>query len=539
MIIQFLTGLGILLFGVNIMSSAFEKICGTKIRRTISKYGKNIYKNSFFGCFLTILLQSSTASIVLILGLTGVGATTLLQSISLIIGSNIASALNTIIIAFQSIDIIAYFGLLTLLGIIMRLVFKNNNVKNWGMCLSGLGLIFVGLSLMSSAITNLSSSANFVDFVSSINNPWLLFVIGIVFSALLNSPLGTTATIATILAISPAVLSIQNAAYLIYGMNIGTCITLLIIGASTNIETFKAGLFHLLFNVCGSILFCLISLFDWITPVLGWINNPTLEIIMINIIFNTVTALIVLPLAPAISKLLDRCIKSKKQTQNQEISDMPTLGLIQLNSNALNLFHDTCDCLETSMLFVGSSAVKDIEKTKTDVQKIIEESDEMIKQLFKLPSGTDVDEDEKLELNVSFIGIAKTNVNTLKLIESCEIDKTKVEFTQKQLSLINKIVELMVSNLEDMRNILNEKFNHLDVDYSSSIENILNRLEGIVQLKIKAKKNVISDTIIAEKNVKKYTAFLNVINYFEEINTNLTDIILSTSTKNYEEKIKE
>lgn len=527
MVITFLTGIGVLLFGVHIMSSSFEKICGNKIRKTVAKFQTSATKNSLFGMLIVLLLQSSTATVSLVMGLCGASVITLFQAFCLIIGSNVGSALHIVLVAFQEINIIGYFSLLTLIGVFIRLFAKKPTAKNWGMCLCGLGLIFVGLSLMSRASNELSQTQGFIDFFFKINNPFILFCLGLVLSALINSSLGTTAIVSSILTMTPLILSLQNASYIIYAMNIGTCFTLVLIGlASRNRKSLKASLSYLIFNIIGALIFCPLTIFDWVTPCTSFLNNPTFQIIFINIIFNTVTLILTLPLAKPITKLLDKIIPDKKENQ-ESISLTPTLGLVQLNSTALTLFNDTIKNMQESMDYISSSNME-ISETKNEIFGLIEKTKTMNGELLKIGGElSESDEQTKRDLNSFFIGIEKTNVNIIKLVDSCLYKNKKVNFTQKQISTILALQKLTNENLLDMQKVINEIIISNGLEDLNIVDNILNNLEEITTIKIKAKKSIVEESVSMEHTMRKYTCFLNVINYFEQITTNLTDIILN------------
>lgn len=540
MIVQFLSGIGLLLFGVSTLSASFEKICGTKIRSQISKYNNSPTKNTFFGFLLVLLMQSSTAGVSLIMGLSGIGILTLFQAFCMIIGTNIASAINTLWVALQGVNIVGYFGLLTLIGFFIRLFGKSNNVKNWGMCLCGFGLVFLGLSVMSSSVKELSSTQGFLDFFFSIDSPMVLFVLGLLLSALLNSSLGTTAIVSSILISNPELLSLQNASYVVYAMNIGTCFTLILIGlTSGNRQSLKASLSYLIFNIIGALIFCPLTIFDWITPVTSFLNNPTLQLILVNIIFNVVTTFICLPLAKPITKLLDRIIKDKKTKTVEEISQTPTLGLVQLNSNAISYFYETCDNIEVAMNYVLQEN-ENIDTVKKEINQLIDKTKDMNTQLLQLGGElSQGDEDTKRDLNNTYIGLEKTNVNILKLINSCSYNNKKVNFTQKQNKTILNLQTLMLENLAEMRLAVYDILSKGQIEATDKINSILDKLENIVDLKIKAKKSIVQDSVSMETKVKKYTCYLNVINYFEQINTNLTDIILNIADIKMPEEMEE
>ncbi len=530
MILSFLTGVGILLFGVSIMSSSFEKICGSGIRKTLNKFSGSMTKNSIFGAIFTIVLQSNTATVSLFAGLAGASVVTLFQSICLIMGSNIGAALHTILVAFSEVNIIGYFGLLTLVGVFIRLFGKKSLTKNIGQCICGLGLVFVGLSLMSSAANELSQTTAFTEFFFNINNAFILFCLGLVLSALVNSSLGMTAIIASILTTTPALLSLQNASYIIYAMNIGTCITPLIIGlTSGNRKTLKAMLSYIIFNIIGAILFSLITIYDWVTPVTSFLGNATFQVIFINIIFNVVTFLIMLPLTKPLEKLLNKLIPDKDEATNQ-ISRVPTLGFAQLNKNALDYFSNTVEYIKGGMNYIVNTDTNLDEITS----KILADADNaknMNDALLKIGGElNDADELNKRDLNNIFIGIEKTDINTIKLINSCYYNGRKITFTQKQLKTISSLSKLMNENLIDMQEVMKEIIPNGSLESTNLLQNIVKRLEKMTRIKVRAKKSVIEDSVSMTQKINRYTCFLNVINYFEQITTNLTDILLNISS---------
>lgn len=544
MIVQFLTGIGIVLFGIHILSSSFEKLCGAKIKKAINKYSSNRFSGTFFGATLTFLLQSSTASIILITGLTSAGIVTLFQSICLIFGSNIGSALSMIVVAFQSIDLVSYFGLMTLIGVFMRIIFKNNTVKNWGMCLCGFGLLFIGLSFMSSATAELRTSEAFLNFISSMSNPIVLILIGVVGTTILQSSLGMMAVVASMLGASVAssVMTVYSAAFIVYGMNIGTCVANVVVAATMGRQSLRAGLSHLIFNVFGTIIFSILSIWDWVTPLTSFLNNPILQIIAVNLIFNIVTCCIMLPLAKPLAKLLNKIIPDKKSTHTESTpainTSVATVALVQLSQNANNLFSETANILQQAMMYVTTEEANFSTKLNQDIDVIIKQDEALLSKLLSL--GGNLGEADNLtanKLNSLFVGIKKTNVNISKLIKSSEDGDKKYNFTQKQLKIMSDIQSLMVDNIHDMKKIMEDDYLQVDNGNNQTlVNNIIARLEKIVNKKIQAKQNVVQNAI-SNARVQKYTAFLNVINYFEQIDTNLTDIILEVlSSKNIEIK---
>ena len=543
MIIQFLTGIGVLLFGVSILSSSFEKLCGAKIKNAINKYSSNRFNGTLFGSVVTFTLQSSTASGILVAGLSGLGIITLFQSVCLIFGGNIGSALTMLLVAFQSINLSAYFGLLALLGVFMRLLSKKENIKNFGSALCGLGLLFTGLGLMSNATAVLKTSQEFMDFISQMSSsPILLILIGIIGTMITSSSMAMMAIITSLIGTSAATsaLSVYNAAFIVFGMNIGTCFTLLMVSATTNRKALRTAMAHLLFNVTGCILFSLLSIFDWVTPLTSWIGNPSIQIICVDLIFNFVTCSIMLSLIKPFVKLLEIIVPDKKQKQpkNQPISsDIATLAIAQIGQNATTLFVETADVLEQAMLYAISGAMVSSNGIRKQIDTIIVQNDEMTSKLLGLENVSESEKHSVSKLNTILVGINKANVNIQKLLNSCEDGDKKINFNQKQEKVMCEIQTIMIDNLQDMRFMMEEDYMGIENESLEQMtNNVLSRLEKIVLQKIEAKQSVAQTSIKSAAATTKHTAYLNTINYFEQINTNLTDIIIEMlSYKNFEQ----
>lgn len=530
MIIQFLCGIGILLFGVSVMSSSFEKLCGTKFRHKLAKYGNNKTKNALFGIGLDFIMQSSTASVSLIMGLCGIGVLTLSQTIAIMMGTNIASAISCLWVALQGVRITTYFGLLIVIGFFVKLFAKSNFTKNLGMCLCGFGLIFCGMSYMSLATNELSSTQAFVDFFFNINNPWILFLLGLLLSALINSSLGTTAIVSSILISNPELLSLQNASYIIYAMNIGTCFTLILIGlTSKNKQSLKVSLSYLIFNLIGALIFCPLTIWDWVTPLTSFLPNATLKIIFVNIIFNIVTLLVCLPFCNKIAKLLDKIVRDKKQEKAEDISSVPTIGFMQLGSNSISYFKQTCRTLEYAMNYAKAGSVSSREQILSHAQNTIDLCKIMNKKLFELGDEYVYGEEEKRDINNMLTGTEKTNVNIEKLVLSCDNGSKKVKFNKEEQAILEQMQQIILENISLSRTIVYDSFINGTKIQKENMQKIVENMEKIINLKVVAKKSVLDKKGDANFNFNKYTCFLNVINYFEEITTNLTDIILNIS----------
>ena len=342
-IFYFLAGLGILLFGVSVMSSGLEKVIGGKLRKIINKFSQNRFQSFGLGLVTTFLLQSSTASSIMFVGFASSGIITLFQALSMIVGSNVGTTLTAVLLSFKSINAIEILSVFVLIGVIVKILAKNQKTKDFASVLIGLGLLFAGMLLIDGATAVFQQIEGFTTFVQTVTNPALLVLIGIVITILTQSSLGTIAILIALASMGGAysVMSLQSIAFVVYGSNIGTCVTALLVSINSNADGKRVAMFHLLFNVFGTILFSLLQFTGWTDLLLSL--EPSLAIILVNIIFNTVTAIAVLPFMKLATKLMNKMFVKQKNNKKvfsfspNEI-EVSTLAIKSINQAMIKSF---------------------------------------------------------------------------------------------------------------------------------------------------------------------------------------------------------
>ena len=312
-ILSLLAGSGVFIAGMNMMSGALERATGKGLKKLLEKIGNNPIVGVGIGAGITALIQSSAATSVMTIGLVNAGVMSLVQATSIIMGANIGTTVTGLLVSLSSLNISLFTSVLAFVGVMMTF-FKNEKVKNIGSILCGLGLIFIGLDLMSNAFANEEIKLTFTNIFASIDFPLLLILLGIVFTAIVQSSSAVTGLV--IVMVGQGALKTGNALFIILGSNIGTCITAIIatIGTSTNAK--RTGIIHLLFNIIGTVLFTSIiwplqnEIVNLLNSLFG--GNAEIQIAMFHLVFNVVTTIVLLPFIKLLVKLASLIVKDKK-----------------------------------------------------------------------------------------------------------------------------------------------------------------------------------------------------------------------------------
>ncbi len=319
-LVKLLAGTGVFLVGVYLLTSNIEQLATEKIKSLFEKTAGKKLVNVGIGGAATAIIQSSGVTTVLIVGFVNVGIINLYQATAMIMGANIGTTITAQIAALSAFPITTYIQVSIFAGIMIHMVCKNDNVRKTGLILAGLGLIFVGLSLMSDSM---KANRDMIQGIfETVTNPLLLFAIGIFLTALVQS---SSATTSVIIAMSVAGLTIgkggNEVLYIILGTNIGSCVTALMssFGAGTNAK--RASLIHLMFNTFGSAIFFLILACapSFMALTFGkWFNSAATQIAMFHTFFNVSCTVLFLPFSNVFVKLSKKLVKEKSSGQEPE-----------------------------------------------------------------------------------------------------------------------------------------------------------------------------------------------------------------------------
>lgn len=310
-----LGGLALFLYGMQMMSSGLESVAGNKMKQILEKLTSNRFLGVLVGAVITAVIQSSSATTVMVVGFVNSGMMTLRQAVWIIMGANIGTTITGQLIA---LDVGAIAPLIAFFGVAMVVFLKNERLHHVGNILAGLGVLFIGMDMMSSAMKPLADSESFVSLLTKFENPLLGILAGMVFTALIQS---SSASVGILQALAGSgIIGLNSAAYVLFGQNIGTCVTALLASIGTNRNAKRTTVIHISFNVIGTIIFTvlclttpLISLVEKLTP--GYVPS---QIANLHTLFNVVTTLLLLPFGNLLAKFTEKVLKDKEGEEDQD-----------------------------------------------------------------------------------------------------------------------------------------------------------------------------------------------------------------------------
>ena len=311
-IIGLFGGLGMFLYGMEMMSDGMKMTAGNSMRSILKKLTSNRFIAVFVGAFITMIIQSSSATTVMLVSFVNSGLLNFVQALGVILGSNIGSTVTAQIVAFKVTD---YALLLIAVGSIMTLFSKKDTAKHIGFVILGFGLLFYGMKVMSDTMKPLRTDPTFNIILTSFENPFLGIIAGAVFTALIQSSSATTGIVITLA--SSGSITLEAGIPLILGANIGTCITALLAGLKATRDAKRVAIGHVLFNVIGVLVFCF-----WIPTFADLVaqttDNVPRQIANAHTIFNIVSTMLFIPFAPFISRTIIRYFPDKEKLRNIE-----------------------------------------------------------------------------------------------------------------------------------------------------------------------------------------------------------------------------
>ncbi len=400
-ILLLLAGCGVFIAGMNMLSSGLEKSAGGGLKRLLGKISGNRFSGVGIGAGVTAIIQSSSATSVMVIGFVNAGIMTLFQATAIIMGANIGTTITGVIVSLKSLGITQYAATLAFVGVMMTF-FSKERVKQIGGILCGFGLIFVGLDVMGMAFdpdTHPEIIKFFSDLFETIDFPLLLILVGTAFTALIQS--SSAATGIFIMMVGTGALTLDCALFLVLGSNIGTCITAVLACLGANANAKRTALIHLSFNVIGTVIF---TIFLWIFRtgavglLQGMIGKPEMQLAWFHVIFNVTTTLILLPFIKQLVAFATKVIPDKKgkeetQMQFKYVDDLllktPPVALMQVKKEIEYMASLASENISKSLAALEKTTA-DNEKEIHDKEAIIDFTNtELTQYLIKLSALVD------------------------------------------------------------------------------------------------------------------------------------------------------
>lgn len=363
-------GLGLFLFGIRTMGDGLENAAGAKLKRMLEVLTGNRFLAVLVGFVVTAIIQSSTATTVMVVGFVNAGMMTLAQAVGVIMGANIGTTVTSLLIALNFSSVAAAS---VLVGVILMLASKKTLVKNLGSIFTGFGLLFLGIDLMSDSMAPLRESAGFMNFIVAVSDsplrPLFGILLGIVMTAVLQSSSASVGVLQTLA--MQGLVPLKFSVFVLFGQNMGTCLTALFstVGAKKNSK--RAAVIHLLFNLLGTGMFILIAL---LTPYIEWIekisSDPMAQIAISHIVFNVVSTVVLFPFAKLLVKLSCLIVPGKDDSESEmhcrfiddRLLNTPPFAVMQVGKEVARMAKLARDNFETSAYALINRSDKDLDK---------------------------------------------------------------------------------------------------------------------------------------------------------------------------------
>ncbi|MFQ9933790.1 MAG: Na/Pi cotransporter family protein [Lachnospiraceae bacterium] len=312
-IMGLLGGLALFLYGMHMMSTGLEAAAGNKMKQILERLTKNPILGVLVGAVITAIIQSSSATTVMVVGFVNSGMMTLRQAVWIIMGANIGTTITGQLIAMD-IGLIA--PLIAFIGVAMVVFMKKEKVHHFGNILAGLGVLFIGMDLMSESMMPLRESETFINLMTEFSNPLLGILAGAAFTALIQSSSASVGILQTLAA--SGVIGLSSAVYVLFGQNIGTCITAVLASIGTNRNAKRTTVIHLSFNIIGTIVFTVICMNTNLTGFIESITpgKPASQIANMHTLFNIVTTVLLLPFGNLLARMAEKILPDKEDERN-------------------------------------------------------------------------------------------------------------------------------------------------------------------------------------------------------------------------------
>ena len=536
-VVALLGGLGAFLFGFKVLSDNIEKLATNRLRGWFDKTGKNRFIGVGIGAGVTAIIQSSSATTVMVVGFVNAGLMSLFSATAIIMGANIGTTITAYFSVIADIPFIEIITVFACVGIFMKMIAKKEKTKSIGLLLAGLGLVFLGLEYMGMAMEDFAESQALINFLRSVDLRIVLLLAGVIITAIVQSSSAVTTLIVQMVSVGMVIGDPTNSGvlFLVLGTNIGTCVTALLssIGANTNAK--RAALIHLMFNVFGTVIFA-IFLLCWpgfLNSTLGaWFpNDPGLQIALFHTFFNVVCTCLFLPFIKIFVKIATKLIREKKGTAkvpeeaatpekllDERFIKTPTIAVGQANRAVTRMAETAMESLKIAFdAFVArdESAAERVNALNANVADL---ERRIVSFLIRISSEDTSETDERTiyalhHATGDIARISELADNITKYTRSC--CKKGIEFSP----VVIKSLHEMYGKIEQLYGKTMEVFDKKDITVIRAVDNVESEIDA-------ARKEMVNDHIerLNEGKCKPESSgvFINLVGNLERAADHLT-----------------
>ena len=479
-ILPLIGGLGLFLYGMTMMSDGLKRTAGNRLRRMLEVLTKKQVLAVIAGTAVTAVVQSSTATTVMVVGFVNAGLMRLTQAVGVIMGANIGSTFTGMLIAFR-ISLIAPIA--AFVGIVLILTAKKKKVKNIGTIITGIGILFVGMNIMSEAMKPLAVNEQFMDFIARAQVPLIGILVGTLLTAILQS---SAAMIGILIALAAAgVLDLQTGVFILFGANIGTCVTAIIASLGATKTAKRAAVIHLLFNIIGAVIFSIIVLLP--IGFIGFIESiftggASVQLAGTHIIFSLVTTILLLPFVKQLIWLATLIVRGEDKPREElrllfiepKDFDIPSIAARQVRSEVERMAQIALKNYDLSVQVFMEKKTELIDEILTNEEVIDFLDDEITRYLVKV-SIMDL-EDSDRELVYSLFQV----VNSIERIGDYaeNIAEFAYAYISKDRVFSDEAMNEIITIESNVRKILSRAIEvFLKGEYDAEIIDTIHRLE--------------------------------------------------------------
>lgn len=530
-------GLGLFLFGIRTMGDGLENAAGAKLKRMLEVLTGNRFLAVLVGFVVTAIIQSSTATTVMVVGFVNAGMMSLAQAVGVIMGANIGTTVTSLLIALNFSSVAAAS---VLVGVILMLASKKTVVKNLGAIFTGFGLLFLGIDMMSDSMAPLRESAGFMNFIVTVSEsplrPLFGIILGIVMTAVLQSSSASVGVLQTLA--MQGLVPLKFSVFVLFGQNIGTCLTALFstVGAKKNSK--RAAVIHLLFNVIGTGIFILIAL---LTPYVEWIEklspDPMAQIAISHIVFNIVSTVVMFPFAKVLVKLSCLLVPGKDDSESEmhckfiddRLLNTPPFAVMQVSKEVARMAKLARDNFETSAHALINRSDKDLDKVMENEEIINYLNHHITSYLVKLNALdiTDSDSDYIARVFHAINDIERVGDHAINLAEAAQHNIGEgLKFSDPAREELNQLCGSVVTLLErSMAAFDNQSLSDNEAKKLSDLE------EHIDDLTLECQDSHIFRLNRKECNTEAGMLYLNTITDFERVGDHAINIAFLARSK--------
>ncbi len=541
-VLTLIGGLCLFLFGMNIMGDGLEKSAGGSLKKLLGKLTGSRSAGFLTGMGVTAVIQSSSATTVMVVGFVNSGIMTLKQAINVIMGANVGTTITSWILSLSGIEGNAWYikilkptsftPILALIGIVLYMMSKKNKHKDIGVILLGFATLMFGMDTMSGAVSGLKNVPEFQNLMIMFNGSPLAPLLGVLIGAILTAIIqSSSASVGILQALSSTgAVSIGASIPIIMGQNIGTCVTALISSVGTNRNARRASIVHLFFNIIGTVI--LLTVF-WVGSSIfniAILNSPAdqFSIAICHTAFNVICTAIMLPMAGLLEKISYAIVREPKGTEGKDkkvelderLMETPAIAISQCHKVASQMAEVSMNALKSSLTLLDNFNEETAEQIRTDEAAADHYEDILGSYLVKLSTYpmSDADSNEANKLLFVIGDLERISDHAVNILRSADEIKTKdIKLTNAAKTEI-KAITGAVNEIIDLT--LNA-FISTDLDAAANIE----PLEEVVDtLKVQLRANHIQRMQKGECSIEAGFVWADIITNLERVSDHCSNI---------------